>query len=691
MIRWMKRLVKALIVAAVVVVIDLAIGKVANIYAFWDDDAERGAIGMPGDAFGEAFDTPTYLAQNWEPKDSLWFYTITQGSGLLPYDLFMVLEQKDSTELFRSNANINRFRYLPQKATWSNADALPVGFVKDSYEGKTYLGLTCAACHTSQINYGGKAIRIDGGPATADMNSFLVELGHALDATVKDDNKRKRFMERVMDRNGVGKRFTGGRSYTSQDEVLADLNTFTQRVIRYNTINHSHLEYGYARLDAFGRIFNRVLEHIITKDQLTEAIKEVLPADEAAQIMDGVTKDIIETGTLDHLVTKMESHASLKQLLRIRNKLFNEPDAPVSYPYMWDIAQHDYVQWNGIAANAGLGPIGRNAGEVVGVFAILDWQEKPGRSLSAWIGGQRGLERHFSYKSSIRIGNLRRIEAKLSELQSPQWPALLPPIDVQRARKGKEHFKKYCQSCHLDIQRADKMRNVIAQMTKLSVVQTDPKMAANATNYIGYSGITEGQYLMTNAGRIFIEPKAPVGALLTIATTNVVATPDSTQNFIQRWGEWAYELAFAYFDSDTLATIKRGDYDPDTAAAPWASLSAYKARPLNGIWATAPYLHNGSVPTLYDLLLPKKRDGDPENGTYRPERFWVGKREFDPVKVGIVSVDGQGSRFLTQLEGNSNAGHEYGTARFPQTFNGKLLPPLTDEECWELVEYLKTL
>ena len=52
---------------------------------------------------------------------------------------------------------------------------------------------------------------------------------------------------------------------------------------------------------------------------------------------------------------------------------------------------------------------------------------------------------------------------------------------------------------------------------------------------------------------------------------------------------------------------------------------AYKVRPLNGIWATPPYLHNASVPTLYALLSPVSE---------RPARFTLGVREYDPVKVG---------------------------------------------------------
>ncbi|WP_349510094.1 hypothetical protein [Bradyrhizobium sp. NAS96.2] len=61
----------------------------------------------------------------------------------------------------------------------------------------------------------------------------------------------------------------------------------------------------------------------------------------------------------------------------------------------------------------------------------------------------------------------------------------------------------------------------------------------------------------------------------------------------------------------------------------------YRARPLDGVWATAPYLHNGSVPTLKDMLLPQGR---------RPGSFCVGSREYDPVNVRLVakSLPGDG-------------------------------------------------
>ena len=99
----------------------------------------------------------------------------------------------------------------------------------------------------------------------------------------------------------------------------------------------------------------------------------------------------------------------------------------------------------------------------------------------------------------------------------------------------------------------------------------------------------------------------------------------------------------------------------------------YANHPLDGIWARAPYLHNGSVPTLRDLLSP------PES---RPVSFYRGYDVYDPVRVGFVSdvAEESGTRFSefdTRLPGNGNGGHVYGVS-------------LSDADKDALVEYMKT-
>ena len=101
--------------------------------------------------------------------------------------------------------------------------------------------------------------------------------------------------------------------------------------------------------------------------------------------------------------------------------------------------------------------------------------------------------------------------------------------------------------------------------------------------------------------------------------------------------------------------------------------NGYANQPLDGIWARSPYLHNGSVPTLRDLLEPPER---------RPARFFRGYDLIDRVKVGFVSnvAQADGRQFFlydTSVEGNGNGGHIYGVA-------------LPEPDKQAIVEYLKT-
>ena len=651
-----------------------------------NEPEDRHASTIEKDQLGDSYTKIQYLDQGWNSAESLWFYYTTQGSNLMPYDFFLALEKPGQTELFRSDENMNFYRYLPQKASSINPDALPVGWVKDKYKGKEYVGLTCAACHTGQINYNGVGIRIDGGPASADMENIMIDLAKALKHTREDAEAKQRFVKNVLAKG----------NYKSEADVLADLSKYEQRIYSYTYINASQTSYGYARLDAFGRIYNRVLEHTINGRELREILSDRKIMDDKVMTKEQIDEilakiDNVITGEQrDHLMERLSKYLTFEQIALLNNEIFNRPDAPVSYPFLWDIAQHDYVQWNGIADNAGLGPIGRNTGEVIGVFGTLDWKEEKGTSLTSILFQGSGNTR-VKFDSSVDVQNLHRIESHLKKLNSPVWPQeILGKINDEQAAKGKLLFDEYCAACHARIDRDDPNRRVVAHMTKVSAIGTDPTMAENSFKYQGYSGILRNQYVGLEVGNILLDKEAPVAALLTQATKNVVATPDPDKWFFQRWTDWAANLVTAYAENEIKSSIKNGNYDPDTTVNPLASLNAYKGRPLNGIWATAPYLHNGSVPSLYDLLLPKKREGDPDDGEYRPDQFEVGSREFDPVKVGLKSSGYKSFTFDTNFPANSNAGHEYASGKTAQP-NGVTLRPLNKEEKLDLLEYLKTL
>jgi hypothetical protein len=128
------------------------------------------------------------------------------------------------------------------------------------------------------------------------------------------------------------------------------------------------------------------------------------------------------------------------------------------------------------------------------------------------------------------------------------------------------------------------------------------------------------------------------------------------------------------FDKDMAARM-----NTIGAGEPWGfhrfrSTNGYANHALQGIWLRAPYLHNGSVPTLDDLLKPVDQ---------RPKKFFAGDDVYDQARVGFVSnTTGNATRqfieFDTSQKGNSNMGHTYGAA-------------LSDQDRHALLEYLKTL
>jgi hypothetical protein len=105
----------------------------------------------------------------------------------------------------------------------------------------------------------------------------------------------------------------------------------------------------------------------------------------------------------------------------------------------------------------------------------------------------------------------------------------------------------------------------------------------------------------------------------------------------------------------------------------------YKAAPREGVWATPPFMHNGSVPNLYEMLIPAAQ---------RTKKFYLG-REFDPIKVGLDTSGKSGTYLVdTSLRGSSNAGHSFENG--PRG-NGIIGPLLTEQERWAIVEYLKSI
>src|SRR5207248_4726645 len=123
--------------------------------------------------------------QNWKPADAEWFHHASQGTRIMRYDWFMALEQPairmlSVPPLLHDPDYLQRFGFLYDERPTSYSNELPIGFAVEEHfqeparqpprngqelgdyvvpEKYKVVGLTCAACHTTQINYRGKGIR----------------------------------------------------------------------------------------------------------------------------------------------------------------------------------------------------------------------------------------------------------------------------------------------------------------------------------------------------------------------------------------------------------------------------------------------------------------------------------------------------------------------------------------------------
>ncbi|MFL0803239.1 MAG: hypothetical protein K6L81_05950 [Agarilytica sp.] len=351
-------------------------------------------------------------------------------------------------------------------------------------------------------------------------------------------------------------------------------------------------------------------------------------------------KRFFERRAITNAVTVSYGHGRLDAFGRIFNAVtsaalhqptnFHVPDAPVSIPMLWDASHFDLVQWNGSAPNKGLGPVGQNVTTALAVYGEIDM-----------LGDATG------YPSSVNVANLGYIQRELYKLMSPKWPeALMGALDQARVAQGAQIYKERCIECHSVILDRDKKRKIKVKMIETHVVGTDPVMANNFSTFTSKTGPLEGKKVAIIGGRQFEEEEKTLSVVLNATLGAMIHQPiDLLSAFIAGNAE-VYET------------------EPDK------SKQAYKARPLNGVWATAPFLHNGSVPTLFDLLSPVAE---------RPAEFYVGSRAFDIEQVGFeYDYSENASFFDTRLKGNRNTGHEYAA-------------DLSEEDRWALIEYVKSL
>jgi len=344
-------------------------------------------------------------------------------------------------------------------------------------------------------------------------------------------------------------------------------------------------------------------------------------------------------------------------------------DAPVRYPFLWNASKQDWTQWSGFAPN-GTDVLGlfRNLGQVYGVYARfhpkMDWFHIP---------NVIGFD--FLDNNSANFDGLGKLEQLIKKIRPPKWPW---PIDESLRAKGEGIFQRPpeqggCVQCH-GINTSDSCLPGTWR-TPVKDVGTDTRQWSVLKRQVD-TGALKGARLPFNPP---LKEKDSAGSLLGVAVIDTIIEENLPLSLRSSPGDVTleFQLPPQLKDFDGfLNTQGNCAGRPPPAKDPE---NAYEARVLEGIWAAAPYLHNGSVPTLWELLKPAKE---------RVASFKVGPA-YDLKDVGLAveqtkfnftlnttaDCDQKGARD----SGNSHCGHEYGTTQ------------LKDDEKRALLEYLKTL
>lgn len=626
-----------------------------------------------------------WLDQGWSESDRYWFHHATQGTSTLPipYAWFIALAEPKilpgKERLFIDSAYMQKLGFIPSPPSGGgqagpyggrefaygykakiggvatepgvesnkglNPAGMPVGFaITKGYADPTtgamlpdQVGLTCAACHTGHLEYNGVSLRIDGANASTSLGQLTNTLGAALFLT---DLLPWRF-------DGFADRVLGPKATKAQrDQLHAQLKATIKGVLAAGKATSAidkrdGVPEGYNRLDALNRIGNQVF------------YANLIPA---------------KSATFDPL----DNYAAI--------------NAPVKYPHLWNTPWFNWAQYDGSIGQ----PAIRNVGEAMGVQAKVNMTtyDQP----------------HKLWDSSVQVGNLARMEQQIEGpnpltrqpdgkvrgfqgLRSPKWPQdVLGPIDMAKVQAGRKVYAMRCQGCHMPP--LDDPNQALynpslwttanehgesylkVRIIPVSVVGTDP----------GQSNVLSDRKMKLPLG-LGLQPGVTNPA--TGVTCFTTPTKPATEMSFGQALASAVQFVVDKFHIDEGTPIKSDEADADKGNRPNCIQTphGYKARPLNGIWATPPYLHNGSVPSLHALLGPPGE---------RPASFCLGNRAYDPKLVGLDTKTCPKGAFKldTTVKGSANTGHEFRDA--PAGTKGVVGPALSAEDRAAVIEFLKT-
>jgi hypothetical protein len=669
----------------------------------------------PTPAPGDTVPVEPTTWQGWTREDRKLFYYHPQGSAQvmlaqMRYAWFINLERAGSRERFAAPENMSRYGFLTdlrqQPDPQFNPGNLPVGMTKyfDAKLGTELLDFTCALCHTGELHYKGTALRVDGGQAMHAITSmkpgqFQAELMLSMLATYWNPWKFDRFARAVIEPRLTGGTATGfdfdAAKRKLRREFKASIDTLLANAwtdLKYG--NYPVFE-GYGRTDATQRIANTVFGRHISPHNYRPA---------TAPVSYPHLWDIAKFNWV-----QWEGYASQPMARNIneslgvgaRLDLFDEFGAPLPPDLRYDTSIHpDRLH------------------EIEGTLAKLKAPRWPENVFGA-IDVEKARKGRVLFDVHCRHCHGPHLDPYVDPAFVDRKPphgdpdinlvfhrdgtcTLLPPAatadtDGSVAKPGKPAGQVLTKQQCLNLQNPQRVTDVQGR----PVYRFDEQGRVVGT--VGDGSVEEWRVALVpitdigadrnaalnfannryDASRLGWTPDELIKLCVAPAVANTI-DPKSVSAVVGL-NLMSTAITNRYFELNPPAS--REEFDRymgygilDYPRTDPERLKVYKSRPLHGIWATPPFLHNGSVRTVYQMISPREE---------RESWYWSGTKEYDPVELGYRSLPVPGAvKYDTRVTGNDNTGHEF---RAGCQSNGVIGPYLEPEQRRQIIEYLKAM
>ncbi len=544
---------------------------------------------------------------------------LSEGSEVYPVAWLLALNNTDGKP-FLDNAE--RYGLLSDSDRGDdNPYGLPIGLTSDytrdlRFAGVKMTGVNCAACHVNELHQGGKVVmRIDGSPNLFDLELFYGDLVKATLATIESPTEVWAFLQRL---NKVPQP-------AGAPLVLATLPPDTQSALKaYPTFDSLKTKGGPLEKDLAARMetlhkeerakpsanlrkgltttadSGLLAEHakVLRTPGATHGLKVTAELRSAAKKLREKTIPSTDPGPVADIAAKEPAATGPWAKLDVATRTTATTDLLTEFADTIGLmkARVEYIaSLGGVPAGTahGFGRVDAFGGARNLIFGTelalnapisyphlwnlnemnwLHWDENSTSLLERNVGQALGLGAVFdpkTFDSTVVVPHLEDLETLARKITPPAWPeAAFGKIDDAKKAKGRDLFVARCQICHTDLVPGN--QTMPEKLSKLGDIGTDPMRANNFARDVEVNG----QQL--------------------------------------------------HFDDALSVALKKITTQGGGTVSPnkeWRVTDQYGARPLVASWATAPYLHNNSVPTLWHLLLPAEQ---------RPKTFWVGSRVMMP-------------------------------------------------------------